>query len=992
MKRGFLEAEEKFMEKAHTVVGKQIRYSPPILEDVVEEDAEAWQQILEYQAQEQHDEDELIEALEGQEYMEFEEEDDDQLVHFPEEAQEDWENLATDGDGLPVDREMLEEFEKYCNDKQQNTCDLTVETKAAVELMTMLSSRRVPLLMYEEIFAWHLNNIGATTSVPRKGLMKTLRDRYNQNNNRPKIHKSIVLPYSKSKVKLVVHDAKAQILSLLTDPRLNDEDYLFINDDPFAPPPEDFSVLGDVNTGKAYRETYKQLIKDPSKEVLMPVILYIDSAVTGQFDSLPMEAMKFTLGIFNRKSRDKHYFWKKIGYMTTYQPEKSNGQVMLEESKNIDAKSYLSDDSDGEDDADAMSINTEDSNHAVVAGVTGTDDNDVVDPTKKSCSQQDYHAMLDVMFESYRELEALGGIEWNLRYKGKLHHVVFKPFILFVKGDTQEHDKLCGKYLSRAKGVKHLCRYCMCPNEETDNPFANHDPKTKTMIQSLVQSADLHGLQQISQQYIDNAMYKLKFGRHNDTGIHGASPLEILHWIQLGLFQQIVQMFFTQTGPSSVLTDKICAFAKAVGSMLGRQSDRDYPNTEFSKGIRTGRLQAHEMTGLMLVLVATLRSSHGRQIMKDNCRGDDQNLAFGTKEAISEWIILLESMLQMEAWLKLPELQVFDVLRYKARVGKILELYKIIGQREEGMGFKTFKFHGTLHVADDILNFGVPMNVHTGSNEMHHKPDKNAALKTQRRPKLFDYQFAKQCHNQDTIQFAIEEIHENRVPWTYFYNLEDAPSPVAQIGAPFTTGTSVTFYKDASLNKYVYSVNSRMKHIHRFKLDKCLVEFLAILMEGKMKGHINHLSIRTEHKRDGEIFRASPHFNNKAWRDWAMIKWDGYDELLPAQIWCYLDFTCLTQHDSPYPPGMYAVVESTLRNKQIAERGMGDLFQPFLKEMDGKKRKFYVCSVDSFEQPACVIPDIGNKQSDAAYLRLLPRSEWCDTFQRFLASEDALID
>lgn len=244
MKRGFLEAEEKFMEKAHTVVGKQIRYSPPILEDVVEEDAEAWQQILEYQAQEQHDEDELIEALEGQEYMEFEEEDDDQLVHFPEEAQEDWENLATDGDGLPVDREMLDEFEKYCNDKQQNTCDLTVETKAAVELMTMLSSRRVPLLMYEEIFAWHLNNIGATTSVPRKGLMKTLRDRYNQNNNRPKIHKSIVLPYSKSKVKLVVHDAKAQILSLLTDPRLNDEDYLFINDDPFAPPPRRFLCIG----------------------------------------------------------------------------------------------------------------------------------------------------------------------------------------------------------------------------------------------------------------------------------------------------------------------------------------------------------------------------------------------------------------------------------------------------------------------------------------------------------------------------------------------------------------------------------------------------------------------------------------------------------------------------------------------------------------------------------------------------------------------------
>ena len=60
---------------------------------------------------------------------------------------------------------------------------------------------------------------------------------------------------------------------------------------------------------------------------------------------------------------------------------------------------------------------------------------------------------------------------------------------MFVKGDTQEHDKHCaGKYTSRGKNVQNLCRYCCCvPNEETDDPKASKYPrKSPLMIQDLV--------------------------------------------------------------------------------------------------------------------------------------------------------------------------------------------------------------------------------------------------------------------------------------------------------------------------------------------------------------------------------------------------------------------------------------------------------------------------------------------------------------------------
>ncbi len=65
---------------------------------------------------------------------------------------------------------------------------------------------------------------------------------------------------------------------------------------------------------------------------------------------------------------------------------------------------------------------------------------------------------------------------------------------------------------------------------------------------------------------------------------------------------------------------------------------------------------------------------------------------------------------------------------------------KTVGKRDKGMGFKTMNFHGILHVPEDILNFGVPCNVDTISNEMHLKRDNKSAHRTQKRPKTFELQ------------------------------------------------------------------------------------------------------------------------------------------------------------------------------------------------------------------------------------------------------------
>ena len=68
----------------------------------------------------------------------------------------------------------------------------------------------------------------------------------------------------------------------------------------------------------------------------------------------------------------------------------------------------------------------------------------------------------------------------------------------------------------------------------------------------------------------------------------------------------------------------------------------------------------------------------------------------------------------------------------------IMFLIKKVLKRTKGMGMKVMKFHGILHLADDILRYGVPMNYDTGSNESHHKLTKLCAKLMQRDIREFE--------------------------------------------------------------------------------------------------------------------------------------------------------------------------------------------------------------------------------------------------------------
>ena len=666
----------------------------------------------------------------------------DQVQDDEEQEEEQDEDASVDSTYAEVRHCALKDFKEYVQ-RSKSFLPLTQQQRDAINLMARLRKTKASLATYDDIMEWHLLSSGQMNEgeklalnpyfISRNKLFKFLRRRYNMDDGYIDVE-NIVLPSTKTRAKIVVNYTPKCVQSLLVEPLIKDSDYLF-NDpnDPFAPPPAHLDYISDLNTGDSYRKTYEKLITKPGKQILCPLLLYSDAAATGQFAHLPITAVKLSLGIFTRKARDHPHMWRTIGYIPKTIKAKSRGKRLLIDSGHVESSLHYQ-----------QLLRDE--------GARNNGDNAVV--------AQDFHSMLDVILESLVHMQDAGMV-WDLRYKNKVHkNVEFVFYVAFVRCDTEEADKLCGKYLSRGRNVAQLCRYCHCPTNESDDPMADYPLKTKDKVQRLIEKMDLDALKAISQHCIKNACYKLRFGLHNKMHVHGSCPMDMLHMMLLGIFKYVRDCFFEQLGSkTSKVALEIDALAREFGELLHRQSYRGLGKTKFHSGIRQGKLMAKEFTGVLLCMYCVLRSSKGQKIMK-KCK------AFKKDEYIWDWIMLLETLITWEEWMKSDKMSRHEVKRAKKKFRYIMYLVKKIGRRAKGMGLKITKFHAIMHLAQDILNFGIPMEVDTGSSEAGHKGAKTAAKLTQKKFETFDKQTAIRLEEVHLLELAQHEINDNPI-WDY---------------------------------------------------------------------------------------------------------------------------------------------------------------------------------------------------------------------------------
>ena len=316
--------------------------------------------------------------------------------------------------------------------------------------------------------------------------LKSIEKRYGLECNRATI-KTVFLPNLKVRADLVIFPFAANLARLLADPEAMLAENLLIDPNNLDKPP----VLGgtdnqyaDVNTGSLYVDAWSKRCKGRVNHILAALILFIDKSWVDRKGKLTLEPVMCTTSLFNRKFRNKPEAWFELGYIPN----------MDHLNKRADATDKL----------------------------------------------KDYHYCLKIILSEMIACQNLkDGLEWDLLVDETYTRVNLHIPLLYVIGDTEGHDKLCGRKVDRASGTSRQCRSCDVEHHECDKPTAKVNLTKCADIRKMKARKEYHKLRDHCYKDIELAFDHVDFC-DNIRGIHGATPADILHTIQLGLEEKII--------------------------------------------------------------------------------------------------------------------------------------------------------------------------------------------------------------------------------------------------------------------------------------------------------------------------------------------------------------------------------------------------------------------------------------------------------------------
>ncbi|KAI2491070.1 hypothetical protein MHU86_23514 [Fragilaria crotonensis] len=329
---------------------------------------------------------------------------------------------------------------------------LILEEKVLIELLDLLRKLHCPLKAFTVILKWAAKS-NASGHVFREGFQPTrekviakLYERYNMNGLIPK-EKKLYLPYTQRIVSMVFFDAREVFASLLSCPTLNQDTNYFFDEakDPFVAP-QASSDVGDIHTGRCYRKTYDALIKDPGVDMLLPCVMAMDKTHIDMAGRLQMEPITVSHGLLNHITRRLPSAMRILGYINHSTPANLPSDAEIDPKFNAPA--------DLPKDV-----------HRVNNPIRCPDEN----VSWATLLLNETHMQIQFILEEsgFLQLQKYG-FRWNLQYNGTMHPVVFHPYVPFIIGDTEGHDRLCGHYTARFSQIKQLCRIWILIRNQSD--------------------------------------------------------------------------------------------------------------------------------------------------------------------------------------------------------------------------------------------------------------------------------------------------------------------------------------------------------------------------------------------------------------------------------------------------------------------------------------------------------------------------------------------
>jgi len=518
----------------------------------------------------------------------------------------------------------------------------------------------------------------------------------------------------------------------------------------------------------------------------------------------------------------------------------------------------------------------------------------------------------------------------------------------------------------------------------------------------------------MSQQYLKNAFDNVRFGLHNDRGIFGACPGEILHLILIGWFKNVVDSFFIQIGKDSDKARQYDTLLQDINQCLSRQSDHDVPSTNTRKGFSsTANIPGHEYAGCLFVMLISFYTSRFQEIFRlsrESAKQDEKDKTLSNPGFVEDWKTLLSSLLEWHSWLKQPEIRRSSVVKSVYATSRLMRLLRFVAPRLSGkMYSNTIKTHLVLHIHEDILNFGVPEVMNSSYAESGHiSICKDTTRNTQKRSQTFTVQAATRYVENLAIHCASTAIKD-----TTGHTNSPTEIHVAKL-----KGKRFIIHQDANGDTRCHRQRSSKKShdclSEAFPLDAHVLETLAAHCLPHVDSQVLHGYTEYHPKSGGQLYRAHPNYQGKPWFDHVLVSWKdnrGNTRSYPSRIHAFIDMHNVLPHsviNFPHSqqvghftkPGFYAVIESYdfVEIPHVRKGGGDDAdfdFSVFRKVRlslipNCNKPILYLVHTDSIVGPTVAIPDaFGDTPPNVDYLfLLLHQNEWAQNWELFIQFQE----